>query len=144
MKKGRNVFVSTLFTHLIIAPKTGNASASGVPSASALPYGLGFLDCCFVIPAAAAGSLVHARRGKIGGGIGLFVAASRESRAAPGWELVDLCGPLIQTRIHFVVSPCVEARELMLRPTRSRVVTKIDIGCALRSRNLIKTKPFPV
>jgi hypothetical protein len=32
----------------------------------------------------------------------------------------------------------------MLRPTRSRVVTEIDIVCARRGCNLIKTKSFTV
>jgi hypothetical protein len=36
------------------------------------------------------------------------------------------------------------AHQLMLRPTRSRLVTEIDIVFALRPCNLIKTKSFAV
>jgi hypothetical protein len=43
-----------------------------------------------------------------------------------------------------LVSPDVAAHALMLRPTRSRLVTEIDIVLARRECNLTKTKPFPV
>src|ERR1700688_4818585 len=91
--------------HLIVGPNTGNL-ATGVQSASTLPYRLGFLDCRFVIPAAAAGNLARARRGLVGCQFGLVVATPAESRAAPGRELVDLGGPVIQTRIHSRLSLC--------------------------------------
>jgi hypothetical protein len=37
--------------------------------------------------------------------LGLIVATSTESRAAPGGELVDPGGSVIQTRIHLSISP---------------------------------------
>src|SRR6202022_1959960 len=93
------------FSTFDIAPKTF-ASVSSLRLASALPLRLGFLDGFLVIPAAAAGGLVEAFREAIGGvGLGLLIATSAESRTAPGRELVDLRGPVIQTRIH-CSSPC--------------------------------------
>jgi hypothetical protein len=107
--------------------------------ASAVLYRLGFLDRRFVVPGAANGNLVHARQSKVGDGLGLIVATPSESRAAPGRELVDPRGPLIQTRIHgnlsYVVAP-------MVRPTHSRVVTEFDIVGALDGCNMIKTNSF--
>jgi hypothetical protein len=50
------------------------------------------------------------------------VATSAEGRAAPGGELVDLCGPMIEAGIHRYLLAV--ALLLMLRPTRSRVVTE--------------------
>src|ERR1700730_17850644 len=85
---------------LMSRPNSRYVSATEERSASALPYRLGFLDGRFVIPAVAAGSLVHARRSLLGCRFGLVMATPAESRAAPGGELVDLCGPVIQTRIH--------------------------------------------
>src|SRR3979411_1233628 len=79
-----------------------------------LPHRLGLLDCRFVIPAAAARSFAHGRGSKIGSGLAFLVATLAESRAPPGRELVDLCGPVIRTRIHYRLS-FVEAHEHMLR-----------------------------
>jgi hypothetical protein len=43
-----------------------------------------------------------------------------------------------------IVSPDVEAHDLMLRPTHSRLVTEIDIARVLGWCNLTKTKSFRV
>src|ERR1700689_5502144 len=76
----------------------GDAPASDRWPASALPFRFGFLDRRLVVPAAAAIGLADLRA--IGAGLGLFVAPPAESRPAPGRELVNLGGPVIQTRIH--------------------------------------------
>src|SRR4030095_5253663 len=109
--------------------ENGGASATAGLMASALTHRLGFLDCRLVIPGVTACNFADARRSKIGGAPGLLVAASVSGRAAPDRELVDLCGPAIQTRIHYRLSLCrdplvtaVTALGLMLRPTRSRPV----------------------
>jgi hypothetical protein len=145
MKKGRNLFDP--FIPFDIA-ENGNVSAAAVLMALALPHRLGFLDCRLVIPGVTACNFAHPRRNMIGGAPGLFVAASVSGRAASGWELVDLCRPVIQTRIHYRLSSCrdplVAALGLMLRPTRSRPVTETDIVPALGSCNLIKTKSSAV
>src|SRR6266702_1250848 len=70
------------------------------PSASAFPRRLGFVDRFLMIPAAAADGLVHRYRHVVVGGLGFAVAAAAESRAAPGRELIDLRGPVIQTCVH--------------------------------------------
>src|ERR1700678_655252 len=66
----------------------------------------GFLDRRFVIPVAAVDSCAGARGGKRGYAAGLLVTPPGERCATAGRELVDLCGPVIQTRIHFVISFC--------------------------------------
>ena len=104
MKKGPKRFRSDPLSAFDIVPKTSNASASSVRLASVLPHRLGLLDCRFVIPAAAARSFAHGRGSKIGSGLAFLVATLAESRATPGRELVDLCGPVIQTRIHYRLS----------------------------------------
>jgi hypothetical protein len=96
-----------------------------------------------MVPGAANSNFAHARGGKIGGGLGFVLVTSANARAAANRELVDLGGPVIQTRIHHR-SPCVDAPCLMLRPTRSRLVTDTDIVRALRQCNMLKTKSFPV
>jgi hypothetical protein len=75
-------------------------SASGSHLTSTLTDRLGFLDGCFVVPTATARSFADAQWALIGSGLGFLVATSAESRPAPGGELVDLCGPVIETRIH--------------------------------------------
>src|SRR5260370_36903055 len=97
--------------------------------ASVVGHGFGFVDGCVVVPAAAARGVAGLCRSNIRG---LAVATSPESRAAPGGELVDLGSSLIQTRIHPPISPSDGTRTLMVRPTRSLVVTKRDIVRALR------------
>jgi hypothetical protein len=51
---------------------------------------------------------------------------------------------VIQTGIHLGISLAPWRIELMLRPTRSWLVTKMDIVPARRGCNLIKTKSFHV
>jgi hypothetical protein len=103
---------------------------------------LGLLNCRFVVPAVTA-RFANARRGEIGGCFGFFVTTPDDGRAAPGRELVDRRGPVIQTRIH-PCSPYVVAPVLMLRPTPSPAVTEFDIVLARGWCNLIKTKSFAV
>ncbi len=62
MKKGRNVFVPTLF-YFPTAPEASGASLPNIAPASVVTPGLGFLDGRRVVPAAAAGSEVD-RRGR--------------------------------------------------------------------------------
>jgi hypothetical protein len=76
LKKGRND-VSTLFSAFDVAP-IGGASISKAPALAVL-YRLGLLDGRFVIPGAANGNLAHARRSKVGHGLGLLVATTPES-----------------------------------------------------------------
>jgi hypothetical protein len=57
-----------------------------------------FLYCSFVIPAAAAQS--HIGGGGIEACLCVLMATRAESRAAPGRELVDPGGPMIQIRVH--------------------------------------------
>src|SRR5580704_17736437 len=101
-QKGRNVFVSTPVRHLTVVSRAENAAEPDLLIASTLPHRLRLLDRRFVVPAAAACSLVHGRRTLSGCGLGLIIATSAECRAAPGRELVDPGGSLIQTRIHFI------------------------------------------
>src|SRR5665213_3011288 len=121
-KKGRNASVPTLFRYLAggfdVAPLPGNAPAFDARSASALTHRLGFLDGGFVIPAAAARRVADIGRSLVGGGFDLILATAADGRTATDRELVDLCRPVIQTRIHRF-SPCVAAHGPMLRPTRS-------------------------
>src|SRR5215212_1235206 len=49
-----------------------------------------------MVPAVAAGRLTHCARRLVGGGAGLVLAMA----AAPGRKLVNLCGPLLQIRVH--------------------------------------------
>jgi hypothetical protein len=112
-------------------------------SASTLPHRLGLLYRRLVIPAAAAGGFVHKWRALVGCGFGLVMATSAESRTAPGRELVDLGGPVIQTRIHCLLSLYRDALT-GCAPARSRLVTEFDIVRAPRACNVIKTKSFRV
>src|SRR5438552_2439660 len=98
LKKGRNVFVSTLFSF-------GSSPHRGAPSsiravASALPRRLGFVDRFLMIPAAAADGLIDRQRPLLIGGFGFAVTSAAERRAAPGRELVDLGGSVIQACVH--------------------------------------------
>src|SRR5580658_1057991 len=76
-----------------------DAPVSKLCQALMLPRLLGFLDCRRVIPAAAAVGF-DGRGGSLDIRLVISIAASAESRAAPGRELVDPGGPLIQARIH--------------------------------------------
>jgi hypothetical protein len=60
------------------------------------------------------------------GGFGLVLGMLAGCRTAPGGELVDLRGSAIQARGHLIVPivPAWLARSTMLRPTRSRSVTR--------------------
>jgi hypothetical protein len=104
MKKGPKHFRFDPFLAFDIAPKTNGASAQDMRPASAVAPRLGLLDRLVVVPGAPNSNFAHARRSKVGYGLGILVAASPESRAAPGRELVDLGGPVIQTRIHRILS----------------------------------------
>jgi hypothetical protein len=143
LKKGPKRFRSDPFTTFEMVPNTGNPSATRVLTASALTHRVRLLDCRLMVPGAANSNFAHARGGKIGGGLGFVLVTSANARAAANRELVDLGGPVIQTRIHHR-SPCVDAPCLMLRPTRSRLVTETDIVRALRQCNMLKTNSFPV
>jgi hypothetical protein len=62
--------------------------------------------------------------------------------------LVDLGGPVLRIRIHFnfflmSIRCLLAGAATMLRPSRSGMVTEIDIGAAPPACNLIKTKSSP-
>jgi len=83
----------------------GSTRLRGVPSslgavASALPRRLGFIDSFLMIPAAAADGLIDRQRSLLSGGFGFAVVTAAESRAAPGRELIDLGGPVIEACVH--------------------------------------------
>src|SRR6185437_2095252 len=122
-------------------------------SASMLPGLLGFLDRRLMVPAVAAIGVAGGRGGGLGNGLGCFIAASAESLPAPGRELVDPGGSLIQTRRHrhLLEVDCAVRRNpwfrsfgLMVRPNRSRVVTKTDIVGAPSGCNLTAGKSLAV
>jgi hypothetical protein len=96
-----------------------------------------------VIPGAAEHRFADTRS-KINRSLGLVGAAHAEGHAATDGELVDLGGPVIQTGIHLDISLAPWRIKLMLRPTRSRVVTEIDIVLARHGCNVIKIKSFNV
>src|SRR5713226_6170141 len=102
LKKGPKRFRFDPFTAVEIAPKTSDALASNAPPASVLTLRFGLLDCCIVIPGSA--NFAHAQRSKIGRRLCLALATCADARAASCRELVDPCGPLIQTRIHHHLS----------------------------------------
>src|SRR6185437_13193921 len=82
-------------------PHAGDrAPVSRLPLASMLPGLPGFLDRRLMIPTVAAIGFAGGRGGGLGNGLGCFIAASAESLPAPGRELVDPGGSLIQTRRH--------------------------------------------
>jgi hypothetical protein len=110
---------------------------SSLRLASPLMPRFGFLDGRFVIPAATACRFAGAQGAGIDGGLGLLVAMSAEGRTTPGRELVDLCGPVIQTRIHPYLLLAWRFRSCCARLVRDWLL-KIDIVAAHGSRNLIK------
>src|SRR5215210_1373260 len=99
-----------------------------------------------MVPAVAAGRLTHCARRLVGGGAGLVLAMA----AAPSRKLVDFCGPLIQIRVHLKWSFFAFdsfSGTWRCQPCCARVVLDwllFDIGAALCSCNLIKTKSSPV
>jgi hypothetical protein len=99
------------------------------PLASALPRRLGFVDRFLMIPAATADGLIHRQRAVVSG-FGLGVAAAAESRATPGRELIDLGRSVIQTCVHTTLHES-NRFSSMVRSTRSRVVTELDIARAV-------------
>jgi hypothetical protein len=128
MKKGRNDFVSTFFSFRHLLNSGDGSPVLNLRLASTLPRRLGLVDRGLMIPAVAAVGFADGRRGEIACGFGLVMAASAESRPAPGRKLVDLGRSLIQTRIHHRLSlgrsiqlrsACFEDSGFMVRPTRS-------------------------
>lgn len=103
MKKGPKRFRFDPFTALETAPKTSDALASNALPASVITHRFGLLDCRIVIPGAADGNFGHGRGSKIGR-LCLALATCADARATSCRELVDPCGPLIQTRIHHHLS----------------------------------------
>src|SRR5260370_73140 len=67
------------------------------------------VDCGIVIAGGVNANFAHARRSEIGRRLCLALATCADDRATSCRELVDPCGPLIQTRIHHHLSPCVDA-----------------------------------
>jgi hypothetical protein len=125
-EKRAGTFGPDPFNPLDIATKADNLSASGLRLASTLPCRLGLLNRRFVIPRAAAHRFNHARRTLLDGRFWLVIAASTESCAAPGRELVDLGRSVIQTRIHLLISPHVDAFWFMLRRSTLEQLTPIN------------------
>jgi hypothetical protein len=108
-----------------------SADLPNISLASVVTSRLGILDGRCVVPAAAAVSEDDRRSGNVG--LGLAVTTSRQSRPAPGWELVDLGRSLIHTLIDHLSLSWIE-RTTMVRPTRSLLVTETAISFA-PSRN---------
>src|ERR1700722_6284233 len=106
MKKAETVSLRPSFSSRG-PPSRGRHAPLNLRLASALPRRLGRGRCLglpdrfLVVPAATAGCFVHAGRILVDRGFGLAVATPAESRTAPGRELIDRGGPLIQIRIHW-------------------------------------------
>jgi hypothetical protein len=72
MKKGPKRFGFDPFNAFAIEPNASRAWAASLRLASTLTPRIGFPDCRFVIPTAAACGFVDTRRSKVGLGLGLL------------------------------------------------------------------------
>jgi hypothetical protein len=98
-KQRAETYLLRPFSHFDV---TGKSSAPHPVATSVLarPFGL---DRRFMIPTAAPGNFAEARRVEVDGCIGFFVARP-DGRARPDRELIDLCGSVMEARIHYRLS----------------------------------------